>query len=120
MNPSRHTVLIAATAAALARSLPATAATEAAAVTPPYASYWDPDSGSLRFAWSTAPGGVRHHTLHRLLPDGTRRFLGATGQRACYLTGLQPEQGEAAARFEVRAVGELYTSSDPVTVTHTW
>ncbi|MFJ3772137.1 endo-beta-N-acetylglucosaminidase [Streptomyces sp. NPDC090075] len=76
--------------------------------------------GDLRLAWDPAPGAVRHHTLHRLLPDGSRRFLGATGQRAFYLTGLQPEQGEETARFEVRAVGELYTSSDPVTVTHTW
>ncbi|MFD8720807.1 endo-beta-N-acetylglucosaminidase [Streptomyces sp. NPDC059629] len=76
--------------------------------------------GDLRLAWDAAPGAVRHYTLHRLLPDGTRRFLGATGQRAYFLTGLQPEQGEDTARFEVRAVGELYTSSDPVTVTHTW
>lgn len=78
------------------------------------------DGGSLRLAWEAAPGAPRHYTLHRLLADGTRRFLGATGQRAFFLTGLQPEQGEATARFEVRAVGELYTSSDPVTVTHTW
>ncbi|MFJ9563770.1 endo-beta-N-acetylglucosaminidase [Streptomyces fuscichromogenes] len=78
------------------------------------------DGGSLRLAWDAAPGAVRHYSLHRLFPDGTRRFLGATGQRAYFLTGLQQEQGEAAARFEVRAVGELYTSSDPVTVTHTW
>ncbi|MBW8797911.1 MAG: endo-beta-N-acetylglucosaminidase [Streptomyces sp.] len=78
------------------------------------------DGGNLRLAWGAAPSAVRHYTLHRLLPDGTRRFLGATGQRAYFLTGLQPEQGETTARFEVRAVGELYTSSDPVTVTHTW
>jgi endo-beta-N-acetylglucosaminidase D len=76
--------------------------------------------GDLRFAWNPAPGDVRHYTLHRLLSDGSRPFLGATGQRAYFLGGLQPEQGEAAARFELRAVGELYTSSDPVTVTHTW
>ncbi|MGW4562901.1 endo-beta-N-acetylglucosaminidase [Streptomyces sp. NPDC004561] len=76
--------------------------------------------GDLRLAWHAAPGSVRHHTLHRLLPDGTRRFLGATCQRAYFLTGLRPEQGERAARLEVRAVGELYTSSAPVTVTHTW
>ena len=76
--------------------------------------------GDLRFAWDPAPGDVRHHTLHRLLPDGTRRFLGATCQRAYFVTGLQPEQGEQVARFELRAVGELYTSSAPVTVTHTW
>ncbi|MFI7407617.1 endo-beta-N-acetylglucosaminidase [Streptomyces sp. NPDC049627] len=77
-------------------------------------------AGDLRLAWNAAPGAVRHYTLHRLLPDGTRRFLGATCQRACFLTGLEPEQGERAARLELRAVGELYTSSDPVTVTHPW
>ncbi|MGW2517919.1 endo-beta-N-acetylglucosaminidase [Streptomyces sp. NPDC001617] len=76
--------------------------------------------GDLRLAWDPAPGDVRHYTLHRLLPDGTRRFLGATGQRAYFLAGLQPEQGETEARLELRAVGEPYTSSDPVTVTHTW
>ncbi|MEV7811754.1 endo-beta-N-acetylglucosaminidase [Streptomyces flaveolus] len=78
------------------------------------------NGGDLRLAWTAAPGAVRHYTLHRLLPDGTRRFLGATGQRAYFVTGQRPEQGETAARFELRAVGELYNSSTPVTVTHPW
>jgi hypothetical protein len=76
--------------------------------------------GDLRFAWDAAPGAVRHYTLHRLLPDGTRRFLGGTCQRAFFVGGLQAEQGEQAAWFELRATGELYTASAPVTVTHTW
>lgn len=76
--------------------------------------------GDLRLAWNPASGDVRHHTLHRLLPDGTRRFLGGTCQSAYFLGGLRPEQGEQEARFELRAVGELYTTSAPVTVTHRW
>ncbi|MCF2538264.1 endo-beta-N-acetylglucosaminidase [Streptomyces nigra] len=76
--------------------------------------------GDLRFAWNTAPGETRHHTLHRVLPDGTRRFLGGTCQRAYFAGGLRPEPGEKAARFELRAVGELYTTSAPMTVTHRW
>ncbi|WP_369393727.1 endo-beta-N-acetylglucosaminidase [Streptomyces sp. CG1] len=76
--------------------------------------------GDLRLAWDAAPGTVRHYELHRLLPDGTRHFLGGTCERAFFLTGLQREQGESAARFELRAVGELYNASTPVTVTHTW
>ncbi|OLZ74203.1 endo-beta-N-acetylglucosaminidase [Streptomyces sp. IMTB 2501] len=76
--------------------------------------------GDLRLAWDAAPGAVRHYELHRLLPDGTRRFLGGTCQRAYYLTGLQPAPGESTARFELRAVGELYNASTPVTVSHTW
>lgn len=76
--------------------------------------------GDLRLAWNPAPGAVRHYTLHRLLPDGSRRFLGGTCQRAYFVGGLKPEQGERQARLELRAVGELYTSSDPVTVTHPW
>ncbi|MET7733128.1 endo-beta-N-acetylglucosaminidase [Streptomyces sp. NPDC005402] len=76
--------------------------------------------GDLRLAWNRAPGAVRHYTLHRLLPDGTRRFLGGTCQRAYFVGGLRPEQDERQARLELRAVGELYTSSDPVTVTHPW
>ncbi|MFC7907261.1 endo-beta-N-acetylglucosaminidase [Streptomyces nigra] len=76
--------------------------------------------GDLRFAWNTGPGEMRHHTLHRVLPDGTRRFLGGTCQRAFFAGGLRPEPGETAARFELRAVGELYTTSAPVTVTHRW
>ncbi|MGW3093234.1 endo-beta-N-acetylglucosaminidase [Streptomyces sp. NPDC001102] len=76
--------------------------------------------GDLRLAWAPAPGDVRHYTLHRLLADGTRRFLGATCQRAYFLAGLRPEQGEQAARLELRAVGELYTASAPVTATHPW
>ncbi|WP_416981804.1 endo-beta-N-acetylglucosaminidase [Streptomyces sp. T028] len=76
--------------------------------------------GDLRLAWDASPDDVRHYTLHRLLPDGTRRFLGGTCQTAFFLTGLAPEQGEEAARFELCAVGELYTASAPVTVSHTW
>ncbi|MFF8594332.1 endo-beta-N-acetylglucosaminidase [Streptomyces sp. NPDC015220] len=77
--------------------------------------------GDLRLAWNhPAPGTVRHYTLHRVLPDGTRRFLGGTGQRAYFVAGLTPAPGERAVRFEVRAVGELYTSSAPATVTHPW
>ncbi|MFH9011357.1 endo-beta-N-acetylglucosaminidase [Streptomyces sp. NPDC017943] len=76
--------------------------------------------GDLRLLWNPARGAVRHYTLHRRLPDGTRRFLGGTCQRAFFVAGLEPEQGERAARFELRAVGELYTSSAPVTLTHAW
>ncbi|GGZ70165.1 MULTISPECIES: endo-beta-N-acetylglucosaminidase [Streptomyces rochei group] len=76
--------------------------------------------GDLRFAWNRPPGDLRHHILHRVLPDGTRRFLGGTCQRAWFAGGLRPEPGERAARFEVRAVGELYTTSAPATVTHSW
>ncbi|MFJ8111861.1 endo-beta-N-acetylglucosaminidase [Streptomyces sp. NPDC096132] len=76
--------------------------------------------GDLRLAWNAPAVDVRQYTLHRVLPDGTRRFLGGTCQTAFFVGGLAPEQGEAAARFELRAVGELYTASDPVTLTHTW
>ncbi|MFJ8149591.1 endo-beta-N-acetylglucosaminidase [Streptomyces sp. NPDC096048] len=77
--------------------------------------------GDLRFAWNHAHGDdVRHYTLHRVLPDGTRRFLGGTCQRAWFAGGLRPEPGERTARFELRAVGELYTTSAPATVTHPW
>ncbi|MFF7754054.1 endo-beta-N-acetylglucosaminidase [Streptomyces sp. NPDC007971] len=76
--------------------------------------------GDLRFAWGTAHGPVRHYELHRLLPDGTRRFLGGTCQCAYFVSGLQPAPGETAARFELRSVGELYNASTPVTVTHPW
>ncbi|MFI2641740.1 endo-beta-N-acetylglucosaminidase [Streptomyces sp. NPDC018610] len=77
--------------------------------------------GDLRLAWNhPAPGTVRHYTLHRVLPDGTRRFLGGTCQRAYFTGGLTPAPGERAARLEVRAVGELYTSSAPASLTHPW
>ncbi|MYR62798.1 endo-beta-N-acetylglucosaminidase, partial [Streptomyces sp. SID625] len=77
--------------------------------------------GDLRLAWDhPAPGTVRHYTVHRVLPDGTRRFLGGTGQRAYFVTGLTPAPGERAVRFEVRAVGELYTSSAAAALGHRW
>ncbi|GAB7110327.1 hypothetical protein JCM4814A_86420 [Streptomyces phaeofaciens JCM 4814] len=76
--------------------------------------------GDLRLAWDAAADDVRQYTLHRVLSDGSRRFLGGTCQAAFFLAGLAPEQDERTARFELRAVGELYTASDPVTVTHTW
>ncbi|GDY81278.1 hypothetical protein SAVCW2_04770 [Streptomyces avermitilis] len=80
----------------------------------------DADGGSLRFSWQPAAGEVRHYELHRVLADGTRRFLGGTCQCAYYVAGLAAEQGESAARFELRAVGELYTESTATTTTHPW
>ncbi|MYV94324.1 endo-beta-N-acetylglucosaminidase [Streptomyces sp. SID1034] len=79
-----------------------------------------PGPDGVRFTWHRAPGPVRHYELHRVLPDGTRRFLGGTCQRAYYVPGLVPEPGERSARFEVRAVGELYTASHPAAAVHTW
>ncbi|WP_405650362.1 hypothetical protein [Streptomyces sp. NBC_00019] len=43
-----------------------------------------------------------------------------TCRKAYFLDGLRSGQGERTARFEPRSVGELYTSSAPATVTHTW
>ncbi|MGW7041812.1 endo-beta-N-acetylglucosaminidase [Streptomyces avermitilis] len=80
----------------------------------------DGDGGNLRFSWQPAAGEVRHYELHRVLADGTRRFLGGTCQCAYYVAGLAAEQGESAARFELRAVGELYTESTAATTTHPW
>ncbi|MFE9403717.1 endo-beta-N-acetylglucosaminidase [Streptomyces sp. NPDC006530] len=77
-------------------------------------------AGGLRFTWRGAPGPVRHYELHRILPDGTRRFLGGTCQNAYYVPGAVAEPGEKSARFEVRAVGELYTVSGPAPAVHPW
>ncbi|WP_328492552.1 endo-beta-N-acetylglucosaminidase [Streptomyces sp. NBC_00414] len=89
--------------------------------TPVGASVTAASGGDLRLAWrAPTGGGVRHYTLHRVLPDGTRRFLGGTAQLAFFVGGLTAEGGEAAARFELRAVGELYTASAPATLTHPW
>lgn len=63
---------------------------------------------------------MRQYTLHRVLPDGTRRFLGGTCQSAFHVAGLRPVEGERTARFEVRTVGEVYTASSPAHVRHTW
>ncbi|MDQ0791104.1 endo-beta-N-acetylglucosaminidase D [Streptomyces sp. B3I7] len=76
--------------------------------------------GDLRFGWRPARGPVRQYTLHRVLSDGTRRFLGGTCQHAFFVPGLVPGEGERTARFEVRTVGEVYTASSPAHVTHTW
>jgi endo-beta-N-acetylglucosaminidase D len=73
-----------------------------------------------RFGWRGAPGPVRHYELHRILPDGTRRFLGGTCQKAYFVPGLVPEQGERRAHFEVRAIGELYTASGAAPAVHPW
>ncbi|WP_393096913.1 endo-beta-N-acetylglucosaminidase [Streptomyces sp. LN325] len=80
----------------------------------------DADGGNLRFAWQSAADAVRHYELYRTFPDGTRRFLGGTCQTAFYAGGLTAEQGEAAAGFELRAVGEMVPVSTPATTTHPW
>ncbi|GAA0584177.1 hypothetical protein GCM10010394_11240 [Streptomyces crystallinus] len=75
---------------------------------------------SLRFAWRRAPGPVRHYELHRVLPGGSRRFLGGTCGNAFFVPALKPEGGERSARFEIRAVDELYSASAPAFTVHSW
>ncbi|MFD7261254.1 endo-beta-N-acetylglucosaminidase [Streptomyces sp. NPDC059874] len=75
---------------------------------------------SVRLSWRRAPGPVRHYEVSRLLPDGTRRFLGGTCGTALYLPAVVRAGSERAAAFEVRAVDELYEFSAPVRTTLRW
>lgn len=74
----------------------------------------------LRFCWRRAAGSPRHYELHRILPDGARRFLGGTCQTAFFVPDIRREPGEKAARFQVGAVGELYTTSGAASTAHRW
>ncbi|MEV6581517.1 endo-beta-N-acetylglucosaminidase [Streptomyces sp. NPDC051582] len=74
----------------------------------------------VRLSWSRAAGPVRHYELCRLLPDGTRRFLGGTCGTALYLPAVTRAGREPAAGFEVRAVDELYAASAPAATTLPW
>ncbi|WP_329116320.1 endo-beta-N-acetylglucosaminidase [Streptomyces sp. NBC_01465] len=76
--------------------------------------------GQFRLSWQGASGHVRQYELYRVLKDGTRTFLTGTCATAAYVKGLTAVQGESAVTFELRAVGELFTTSQPVTVTHPW
>lgn len=78
------------------------------------------DGTGLRLRWHRAPGNPRHYELHRVLPDGTRRFLGGTCGTAFFVPGVRREPAEKTARFQVRAVSELYTTSGAATITHRW
>lgn len=75
---------------------------------------------SLRLAWQRSPGAVRHYEVSRVLPDGTRRFLGGTCGAALHLPAVERAAGERAAVFEVRAVDELYALSGPSATTLAW
>ncbi|MFF5807000.1 endo-beta-N-acetylglucosaminidase [Streptomyces sp. NPDC012746] len=75
---------------------------------------------SLRLAWHRSPGPVRHYEVSRVLPDGTRRFLGGTCAAALHLPAVDRASGETAAAFEVRAVDELYALSAPSATTLAW
>ncbi|WP_327351254.1 endo-beta-N-acetylglucosaminidase [Streptomyces sp. NBC_01304] len=76
--------------------------------------------GQFRLSWQGASGRVRHYELYRVLKDGTRRFLTGTCANAAYVKGLTAAQGESAVTFELRAVGELFRTSSPVTATRPW
>lgn len=78
------------------------------------------DGTELRLRWRRAPGPVRHYEVLRILPDGTRRFLGGTCGTAFFLSGIRREPGERSARFEVRAVDELYAPSAAAVTAHRW
>ncbi|WP_051809553.1 endo-beta-N-acetylglucosaminidase [Streptomyces sp. NRRL S-378] len=77
----------------------------------------------LRLSWRAAAGAggrPRHYEVHRVLPDGGRRFLGGTCGTALYLPGVPRAGREGAAVFEVRAVDELYAVSAPARTTLPW
>ncbi|MFC5034370.1 endo-beta-N-acetylglucosaminidase [Streptomyces sp. So13.3] len=77
-------------------------------------------SAALRIGWRRSAGPVRHYEVHQVLPGGGRRFLGGTPGTAYYLPALRRTAGEAVTRLEVRAVGELFTSSAPSSAAFTW
>ncbi|NXY96062.1 endo-beta-N-acetylglucosaminidase [Streptomyces sp. BR123] len=77
-------------------------------------------TAAVRLSWRRAPGPVRHYELHRLLPDGSRRFLGGTCGTALYLPAVGRAGRERAAVFEVRAVDELYAVSAPARTALAW
>jgi hypothetical protein len=77
-------------------------------------------AASLRLSWRRAPGPVRHYELTRLLPDGTRRFLGGTCGTALHVPALPRAGRERAAALELRAVDELYAVSAPARTAFPW
>ncbi|MFB7467937.1 endo-beta-N-acetylglucosaminidase [Streptomyces sp. NPDC056224] len=74
----------------------------------------------LRLSWRRAAGPVRHYEVSRVLPDGTRRFLGGTCGTALYLAAVPRSGREPAAALEVRAVDELYAVSAPARTALAW
>ncbi|UQX03314.1 endo-beta-N-acetylglucosaminidase [Streptomyces sp. RerS4] len=78
------------------------------------------EEAELRLSWDRAPGPVRHYELHRVLPDGTRRFLGGTCGTALHVPSVPRAGRERAARFELRAVDEVYAASTPARTTLAW
>ncbi|WP_405942306.1 endo-beta-N-acetylglucosaminidase [Streptomyces sp. NBC_00207] len=77
----------------------------------------------LRLSWRGAAGRhrqPRHYEVSRVLPDGTRRFLGGTCGTALYLPAVPRAGRERAAAFEVRAVDELYATSAAASTTLVW
>ncbi|MEU9250485.1 endo-beta-N-acetylglucosaminidase [Streptomyces sp. NPDC048270] len=78
------------------------------------------DRARLRLSWRRAAGPVRQYTVSRVLPDGTRRFLGGTCGTALYLPAVERVGRERATVLEVRAVDELYAASLPARTTLTW
>lgn len=75
---------------------------------------------SLRLTWRRATGPLRHYELSRVLPDGTRRFLGGTCGTALHLPAVDRVGRERSAVFEVRAVDELYAVSGPARTALAW
>ncbi|WP_405978276.1 endo-beta-N-acetylglucosaminidase [Streptomyces sp. NBC_00158] len=74
----------------------------------------------LRLRWDRAAGPVRHYELHRLLPDGTRRFLAGTCAAALHVPLVVRADGERAAVFELRTLDETYTASAPARTELPW
>ncbi|MEU9715509.1 endo-beta-N-acetylglucosaminidase [Streptomyces sp. NPDC047976] len=74
----------------------------------------------LRLRWDRAAGPVRHYELHRLLPDGTRRFLAGTCAAALHVPLVVRAGGERAAVFELRTLDETYTASAPARTELPW
>ncbi|MBW1595489.1 endo-beta-N-acetylglucosaminidase [Streptomyces sp. JJ38] len=80
-----------------------------------------PGTAELRLTWRPGRGSpARRHEVHQVLPDGERRFLGATGGTALHLPEVRRSGDEARTALEIRAVGTSYLPSPPVRVLHDW
>ncbi|MBB5937518.1 GH85 family endohexosaminidase C-terminal domain-containing protein [Streptomyces zagrosensis] len=77
---------------------------------------------ALRIEWKAALGGapIRHYGARQVLPDSTYRFLTGSPGIAAYVPALRRTGSEAATSLEVRAIGETFTASEPVSLSYQW
>jgi endo-beta-N-acetylglucosaminidase D/PKD repeat protein len=75
----------------------------------------------VSLSWSPVEkSNVSHYEIYRVLPDGTKEWVGATPNHVYYLSSMKRMGKELSTTLEIKAVSTNYDRSKPLIISFDW